>query len=420
MSAPVIEPGDKSRFSPFRRGSSGTSTRAIAIAIAAVTAVLALVIARPFSRYKVWRQVNIFSETQRIRNFRAMDELFPAHLVHRSDLPHHFESRPTSLPSGYVYRGKTHAFDEFFERTVTTGFLVLRDDTILAERYFRGAAVDTPLTSWSVAKSIVSLLVGIAHDDGVIRDLNAPLSTYAPELVDSDYGRVPVQSALDMSSGIDFREDYDDSLSDIHTMFARIFFLGGHGESVGHYLATRKRTGPPGAHFHYASADTLALGLALRHATNMSLSEYLERKVWRPLGMEHDALWNVEDREGVELAFCCLNVRLRDYAKVGRLMARRGDWDGQRIVSEAWVRESTTADPKRAPGTLPDSSLGYQHQWWLPGSGHGAFMAIGVWGQNLYVDPSKGIVIVKTSVDPDFARNEDETVAALEAVDTSL
>jgi len=396
--------------------------RSIARSLAAVLGIAALALggARALSPYKPWRQMGIFAPADRIRNFRAMNEIFPVRSIPRSTHPHVFDSRPVALPSTFLYQAQERKLDELLERTVTTGFLVLKENAVLSERYFRGATADAPLTSWSVAKSVVSLLVGIAHDEGLMPDLDAPLARYAPELEGSDYGRVPVRAALDMSSGIDFREDYRDPLSDIHTMFARLFLMGGHGESVGHYLASRRRDAEPGTRFRYESSDTLAVGLALRHATGMPLAEYLERKLWQPLGMEYAATWNVEDGEGVELAFCCLNVRLRDYAKIGRLAARGGDWDGQRIVSASWLEESTRVDPKRAPGTIPGMSVGYTHFWWLSPGNRGTFMARGVWGQFIYVNPTKQVVIVKTSVDPDFMQNAEETHAAFGAIDAAL
>jgi CubicO group peptidase (beta-lactamase class C family) len=387
-----------------------------ALVVAAVVGAVALFLARPWSSRNSFRQMRIFAASARVHNFRSMDELFPARTVHRPSVPHHFDVRERALPATYSFGGKSVTLDAFLDRTVTTGLLVLQGNTIVAERYFRGAGADTPMTSWSVAKSVVSLLVGVARDEHKIGELTAPLARYAPELLGSAYGKVPLHDALTMSSGINFSERYDDPTSDIHTMFARIFYFR---ESVGHYLATRDAEAAPGARFHYASSDTLALGLALRGAIGMPLTTYLEEKLWKPLGMEYDATWNTESDDGVELAFCCLNVRLRDYAKIGRLVARHGDWDGRRIVSEDWLRESTRVEPARAAGTLAPQTWGYQYQWWLPGR-PGVFMAAGVWGQFIYVDPARELVIAKTSVDPDFMANGNESVAVFEAIADAL
>jgi CubicO group peptidase (beta-lactamase class C family) len=130
--------------------------------------------------------------------------------------------------------------------------------------------------------------------------------------------------------------------------------------------------------------------------------------------MEYDATWNTDREEGDELAFCCLNARLRDYGKLGRLAARGGDWDGKRIVPEDWIRRSTRVEPARSPGTIDGFDWGYQYQWWIPDH-DGTFMAAGVWGQFIYVDPSHELVIVKTSVDPDFEAHGPETIAFFES-----
>jgi CubicO group peptidase (beta-lactamase class C family) len=387
--------------------------RRIVLAVVGLVALVALLAARPWSSRNSFRQMRIFAPSERIHNFRAMDELFPARTIHKAPTPHHFEVRERELPKTYSFGGRTASLEEYFDRTVTTGFLVLQGNTLLAERYFRGASADTPMTSWSVAKSVVSLLIGIARDEHRMKELTAPLSDYVPDLRGAPYGNVSLRDALTMSSGIRFSEQYDDPLSDIHTMFARIFYFK---ESAAHYLSTRSAEAPPGTRFHYASSDTLALGLALRAAVKRPLTEYLEEKIWKPLGMEYDASWNTESDDGAELAFCCLNVRLRDYAKIGRLVARSGDWDGQRIVSEDWIRESTRTEAARAPGKLPLHPWGYQYQWWLPGR-PGVFMAAGVWGQFIYVDPAREFVIVKTGVDPDFMAHADENVAVFEAIE---
>lgn len=392
-----------------------TIRRAAAIVIGSI-AVVAFAAARPWSSRNSFRQMLIFSPSTRVQNFRTMDELFPTKVVHRGSTARPFGRRERELPSSFRYGGATRNTDEFLTRSITTALLVLDDDEIVSERYFLGATADTPMTSWSVAKSVVSILVGIARDEGRLGDLSRTLDTYSPALAGSDYGRASLHDVLTMSSGIAFSEEYDNAASDIHTLFARVLYFR---ESVGHYLASRSREAVPGARFHYASVDTLALGLALRDVIREPLSQYLEEKLWKPLGMEYDASWNAESDTGMELAFCCLNVRPRDFAKIGRLMARGGDWDGRRIISESWVRESTRPEAPRTPGRLPRHPWGYQYQWWIPGT-PGAFMAAGVWGQFIYVDPARKIVIVKTSVDPDFDRNGDETVALFESIAAAI
>ncbi|MBN1653463.1 MAG: serine hydrolase [Deltaproteobacteria bacterium] len=378
---------------------------------------VALLMTRPWSRHNSWKQMAIFMPSKRVANFRAMDEIFPSRPIRRGEPSHRFETRERPLPKTYTYRGKQTRLDDFLDRTFTTGVLVLQGNAIVAERYFRGARPDSALTSWSMAKSIVSLLVGIARDEGLIGDLDVPIGSYASELRASAYGAVTLGDALTMSSGVAFDERYERLFSDINLMFARIFYFR---ESAAHYLASLPREAPSGKRFHYISADTFALGLALREAIGRSLSSYLEQKIWKPIGMEYDASWNVASDDDIELAFCCLNARLRDYAKLGRLVARGGDWDGRRIISKNWLRQSTRVEPERAPGTIPGFRFGYQYHWWIPSGGREAFMAAGIWSQYLYINPSRDLVIVKTSVDPNFFQTKDEHVAVFEAIEDAL
>jgi CubicO group peptidase (beta-lactamase class C family) len=387
--------------------------RRVLLACVALILLIALLMTRPWATDNSWRQLSLFSPSTRIHNFRTMHEVFPARAVRHGSAPHRFERAERPLPASFAFQGAKRSVGEFLDRTTTTGLLVLRGNTILTERYFRGTRQDTPLTSWSVAKSFVSLLIGIARDQRRIGDLSTRLEHYVPELRGSPYGRVSLRDALTMSSGIAFSEVYDDPFSDIRNLFARIFYWR---ESAAHYLATLDAQDAPGSRFHYISSDTLALGLALRGAVHQSLTSYLEQEIWRPLGMEHDATWNVESAGGAELGFCCLNVTLRDYAKIGRLWARGGDWDGKRIVSAAWLHEATHPDAVRAPGSIGTRPWGYQYQFWIPSRGRSAFMAAGVWSQFIYVDPERELVIVKTSVDPEFEAHGDEHVALFEAI----
>jgi CubicO group peptidase (beta-lactamase class C family) len=165
--------------------------------------------------------------------------------------------------------------------------------------------------------------------------------------------------------------------------------------------------------------------MLLVHATGKPLATYLEQKIWGPLGMERDTAW-VTDRAGdggMEYAFCCLNATLRDYAKFGRLYLRGGDWEGRRIVPEHWVRESLIPDKPylvHSGAYTPDWTIGYQYQWWVPEGAEGEFMAIGVWGQYIYVNPRHNVIIVKTAVDPDFDARDMENLTAFRAIAAAL
>lgn len=208
-----------------------------------------------------------------------------------------------------------------------------------------------------------------------------------------------------MSSGVGFDEDYGDPFSDINRM--------GPSMAVGSLLdfaATLERARPPGTLQYYVSVDTQVLGAILARATGQDLSSYASEKLWQPLGMEFDGVWLV-DGTGMEWAFGGLNASLRDFARFGWLYLNGGRRNGTQIVPEAWVRASVTPDaPHLMPGPKPNSDerMGYGYQWWIPSEPDGDFMALGVYGQTIYVNPKSRLVIVQNSVDLDFQENDFE------------
>ena len=375
---------------------------------------------------KMWHIYTFFDEDIRIENFRHAERVFPTRRVRRSGEIFQFECDIRDLNPTYEFKGETRKVEEFLERTVTTGFLVVKDDKVITERYFRGAAEDSMLTSMSVVKSVVSALVGIAIDEGLISGVDRAITDYVPKLKGSGYEGVPIKHVLQMSSGVKFDEVYDDMFSDINLMFYKVF---GFGQPIDDYIAGLGSEHPSGETSYYRSCDTQALGMLVSAVTGKSASAYLEEKIWGKIGMEYDALWSM-DNNGVELTFAFLNAALRDYARFGRLFLRNGNWDGEQIVSEEWVRESVTPDnPNLKPGEKPGGygtfgNFGYQYQWWIPDNPDGEYMAIGVWGQYIYVYPKEDMVIVKTSVDPDFEANnyehDDETVAVFRSIAAHL
>ena len=390
-------------------------------ALIAAAVLLAAVAGWAWRHHAVGR-LTLLAPWARVENFRDMTALFPSHRIHRPAQSFTFAPAPRRLDVRYTYGGRQDGLDAFLTRTITTGFLVVHADRIIDERYFLGASAASHFTSWSVAKSFVSALVGIAIDEGAIAGVDQPITRYVPALKGSGYDGVPIRAVLQMSSGVRFDENYASPLSDVNVMFARSFLFG---SPIDDTVRARSSERSPGGAFNYVSVDTQALGMLLVRATGRSLATLAEEKLWGPLGMEDDADW-ITDRAGpgaMEYAFCCLNARLRDYAKLGRLYLRGGDWNGRRIVSEHWVRESLT--PGRPDLALrglytPDWDIGYQYQWWIPNGADGEFMAIGVWGQYVYVNPAADVIIAKTSVDPDFDTHDMETLAVFRAVAAAL
>lgn len=366
-----------------------------------------------------WDGITLFSDANRAANFRQMDRIFPFREVARGDSIWTFDHVPHPLPDSYEFNGESHDLAAFFDRTETTGLLVVHAGAITHEEYRLGADETSPFTSWSVAKSVLSALIGIAVEEGHIASIRDPISQYVPTLAGSGYGPVPIEDALTMSSGVEFDEDYDNPRSDINMLFVRAMALGTPIEDS---IARLQSIRAPGEFNEYISSDTMALGLVLEAATGMPVAEYLSSRLWGPMGAEADATWST-DRTGREIALCCLNAILRDYARFGRLYLEGGARDGVQIVPADWVQASVNPTaPHLQPGQNPlsDWTFGYGYKWWIPEDPQGDFTAIGIYGQYVYVDPAREVVIVKTSADPDFEDNDHETIAAFRAIARAL
>ncbi len=354
----------------------------------------------------------------RIQNFRSWETFFPVAVVHRSGEPFLFKEKPVDLPVSFEYNGKKHELSAWLDETITTNFLVIKDDTIVYEKYFRGNTKDSKATSMSVAKSYTSALVGICLADGLFASVDDPITKYVDFLKGSGYDGVPIKHILQMSSGIDFSEKYDDPNSGIFQMVGTIAM----GGSIKDYAKSLKPKTPSGQSFYYASIDTNILGFLIEAVAKKSAAQLLEERIWGPLGMESDAYWNL-DNHGNVLTFLGLNITARDYAKFGRLYLNQGNWNGKQIIPAQWVADSVKPDKDYLK--LPDYywkgwDIGYQYQWWVPAGDDGEFSGIGVWGQYLYVNPAQKLIIVKNSVDPGFDTRDMEAIAAFRAIGNYL
>jgi CubicO group peptidase (beta-lactamase class C family) len=347
-------------------------------------------------------------------NFRQVEHFYPVHIVKRSGPVFEFSEKSSQLPLAYDYQGRSLSLEEFLERTQTTGLLVLKNEDLLVERYWQGYTKESLAVSFSVAKSFTSALVGIALEAGLIASIDNPVTKYVPELIGSGYEGVPIKHILQMCSGINFIEEYDQEDSDIVAMRRHIE----EGKAIKEYARALQAKQQSGQVYNYASIDTQILGMLLENVTGMSTGDYLQNRIWGALGMQADAKW-VTDHHGTVLTYSLFNVTLRDYAKFGLLYLNKGAWQGKRLVSEEWVQESVI--PEKEFLILKDFynegwDIGYGYQWWVPGGAEGEFTALGIYGQYIYVNPAREIVIVKTSADPSFDENDMETIAAFRSI----
>ena len=338
--------------------------------------------------------------------YLKMDEYFDTKEIHNSDNVFLFPERNTViLPKEFKYENKLFNTQKYLDSSYTQGFLVLHEDSISYESYYLGQNKNTRHISWSVAKSFVSALMGIAIDEGFIKSIEDNVEKYLPELSKSGYNGVKIRELLQMSSGIKFDETYSDINSDINRYW-RGFVLG---ESQDAFASTLKNKITPGTFNHYVSINTHVLGMIIVKTTGKSLTEYLEEKIWKIIGMEYNGYWLV-DGEGMEMALGGLNATLRDYTKMGKLFLDSGRWKGLQIVPEEWVLESTSINGEHLEAKSINSAhpnIGYGYQWWIPGNSQKygneeEFMAIGIYNQFIYVNRSTKTVIVKNSANKNY------------------
>lgn len=304
-----------------------------------------------------------------------------------------FQSRPlTASTSPFNFQSGTKVkspkkldnipFEKYLEDNKTVAFLIIKNDTIQYERYFKGYDKERIVPSFSMAKSVTSILIGCAIDDGLIKSVDEPITNYIPELKANGFDKVTIKHLLQMTSGIAFNESYVNPFGDAASFY--------YGLNLRKEIAQMKLKTEPGKKFEYVSGNTQLLGLILeRSLKEKTITSYLQEKIWTPLEMEYDASWSIDRKKnGLEKTFCCLNARARDFAKIGRLYKNKGNWNGKQIVSKKWVEESTKLD------TTEGSASFYQYQWWLP-TPNEDFMAEGILGQFIYVNPAKDLIIVR-------------------------
>ena len=346
---------------------------------------------------------------------------------------HQFESLIANIKyTPYSKKNKEYLLDQYLNKeTKTTAFLVIRNDTILFERYYDKFNENSLLPSFSVAKSFTSALMGIAIQEGSIQSENDYVIQYLPALKDAHpyWQQLTIRHLLNMQSGIDFNEEnYINPYSGISNLYITKDILKMVKKAKFKYL--------PGKKHYYSSFDTSILGLIIEKATNKSLADYLSDKIWQPCGMESSGTWSMDsDKAQNTKAYCCLNITARDYAKFGRLFLNQGNWNGQQIINEAWVKKSiqpdysndcyqyqwysqykgavgkitpdgqfeTTyfSDSLTAAAIVKDSlhqgvspSYRYKGKWHISKCGP-EFFALGIFGQEIYVNPDKNMIMVR-------------------------
>ncbi len=332
----------------------------------------------------------------RVGAFSNFDSLFPSRTIPVSGAASRLQRASQEPVLRYVWDGHEVLLDDYLNRQPVTGFLLAHDDTILIERYQYARKDNQRFASFSMAKTITALLVGLAVKDGLIRSIDDPAETYARDLVGTEYGHTPIKALLQMSSGVAFNEEYADPKSDI-AILSRATLQQGPGGSPPVLRRLNDRIAKPDMRWSYASAETSVLGLVVAGATRRNLSDLVREKLWGPLGAEAPASWIV-DATGREVAFGFVNATLRDWARLGLMLAHDGAWGGKQIVPRDWLVAATTIAPSDPHLRFSQRSYwaGYGYQTWLIPGPNRAFALQGYRGQFVLVDPVTKFVLVQT------------------------
>ena len=353
-----------------------------------------------------------FDEGVRVGSFSHLDRLLPHYTLKKAASPLPLRTAASELKIEYWFKDQTYTLDDFLEHQRITGLLVIRGGEVLLERYQYDRKPTDRFVSHSMAKSIVSIAVGMALAEGKIASLDDLVSKYEPKLSGSPYGDTSIRNVLRMSSGVPFNEVYDgkDDLT-------RFGIIRGSQGSIEALRAFGTREVEQGTRFHYASSETVILAVLLRAVTGTTLSEYLTERLWQPMGAEADATW-IRSHDGLEIASGSFNAILRDYGRLGVLLANDGAVGIKQIVPKDylleatdWHRQSDAFAPRRAT-----PYFGYGYQFWLFPGEKRRFALLGVYGQSIFIDPELKLVMVITAAARNASVGKEPLAAERDAV----
>lgn len=275
-----------------------------------------------------------------------------------------------------------------FEDLGTVAFVIIKDSSLLFEQYWEGYSPQSYSNSFSMAKSIVSLAIGCAIDDGVIKNIDQPVADFFPEFRGYNGKTLTLRHLLTMSAGVDFDEAYSSPFSPTTQLY--------YGDDLPTIALGMKEIEEPGVYFTYQSGVTQLLALIVEKATGENISSYVSRKLWTPVNAEEDALWSLDKKEGIEKAYCCFNSNARDFARFGQLILNKGRWDGRQLVSESYVKEATTPDTSLIFKEYNEPNQCYGFQFWhLTYKGMDIPYMRGILGQYVFVIPELNAVVVR-------------------------
>ena len=338
--------------------------------------------------------VLFWSQAEHMARFSRMYEIFPADRVAHGTHVHALRQGSVLTPQ---WKDGVTTVAGYMTRRHLAGVMVLQHGRIRLQRDAPGFHADTRWTSFSVAKSVTSTLLGMALRRGDIHSMDDTLDAYIPQLRDTAYASVTVEQLLTMTSGVRWNEDYADPHSDVAQMY-RSACENGQPHVIS-YLAKLPRAYPAGTHWNYNTAETDLLGILVQRATKKSLAEDLSQSIWKPYGMASDAYWLKDECDGSDTGGSGLSATLADYARIGQFMLDGGRIRGQSVIADAWMHGAM-----RKQQDVASPGRGYGYLWWTDSDG--SYAAIGIFGQMVYVDPVRQLVIVQVGAWPEATSKE--------------
>lgn len=345
----------------------------------------------------------LFEKDKIAENFRTLNEKYPAVKINKSNTPYIIPDSLSEnvLPASFTFEGKDYDIAGEIKKRAFTSLLVIKNGKVIFEQYYQGNEKYDPVILFSCTKSIIGLLTGIAYEKGYIKSLNDPAVKYAPELKGTVYEQITVQNLLNMSSGVKWSEDYGDLNSEMVQSF-----LAALKGSLNDYTKRMKTLRPQGVFNQYTSMDAQVLAMIVAGATKKKLEVFFKDNLWSKIHAENNAYF-LMDKTGFPIAYGGLMMSARDLSKIGLLLLNEGkNCKGEPVFSKEWINQSITpAESHLMPGKRrnSDSAEGYKNLWWLPVERDKKdFSAIGIYGQTLYVNPGKNIIIVSNGAYADY------------------
>ncbi|ENN87331.1 hypothetical protein RHSP_26282 [Rhizobium freirei PRF 81] len=341
--------------------------------------------------------VPLSEQRNMIGNFSHADRLAPTHTIAAAEDPLPLLRAPSEISVKFTFGTETASLSKYLATNPTTGLLIAHNDTILFEHYQYGRTDRDRLVSQSMAKTLTGMLIGIAISEGAIHSVDDTVQTYVPELKGTEMGSTPIRALLHMASGIAFTENFGNPDDNVRLSSS---LLGPEKlDPITAVSRFNKRVAPPDTVWHYSNLDTEGLSLVLTHATHMTMSDYLQTRIWQPMGAEASANWQV-DSTGQEVGYCCFSATLRDYARFGMLLAHDGALNGRQIIPRQWLLDAT--QPVKQGSFLAvnheTNPWGYGYQTWLMPGPRRTFFLDGRAGQRILIDPTTHLVLVHTAV----------------------